>query len=29
MRDPVKTLEYLVAEVKSKGYPIPFLAARC
>ena len=25
MRDPVKTLEYLVAEVKSKGYPIPFL----
>ena len=25
MRDPVKTLEYLVAEVKSKGYQIPFL----
>lgn len=25
MRDPVKTLETLVAEVKSKGYPIPFL----
>jgi hypothetical protein len=25
MRDPVKTLEYLVAEVKAKGYPIPFL----
>jgi hypothetical protein len=25
LRDPVKTLEYLVAEVKSKGYPIPFL----
>jgi flagellar capping protein FliD len=25
MRDPVKTLEYLVAEVKSKGYTIPFL----
>jgi hypothetical protein len=25
MRDPVKTLESLVAEVKSKGYPIPFL----
>ena len=25
MRDPVKTLESLVAEVKSKGYSIPFL----
>jgi hypothetical protein len=25
MRDPVKTLEALVSEVKSKGYPIPFL----
>jgi len=25
MRDPVKTLEYLVSEVKSKGYAIPFL----
>jgi hypothetical protein len=25
MRDPVKTLEYLVAEVKAKGYQIPFL----
>lgn len=25
MRDPVRTLETLVAEVKSKGYPIPFL----
>lgn len=25
MRDPVKTLESLVSEVKSKGYPIPFL----
>jgi hypothetical protein len=25
MRDPVKTLQYLVEEVKSKGYPIPFL----
>src|SRR5215472_1469179 len=25
MRDPVKTLEYLVEEVKSKGYQIPFL----
>ena len=25
MRDPVKTLESLVAEVKSKGYQIPFL----
>jgi hypothetical protein len=25
LRDPVKTLEYLVAKVKSKGYPIPFL----
>jgi len=25
MRDPVRTLEYLVAEVKAKGYPIPFL----
>jgi len=25
MRDPVKTLETLVAEVKGKGYPIPFL----
>lgn len=25
MRDPVKTLEYLVAEVKAKGYNIPFL----
>src|SRR4051812_37010489 len=25
LRDPVKTLEYLVAEVKAKGYPIPFL----
>jgi hypothetical protein len=25
MRDPVKTLEMLVAEVKSKGYHIPFL----
>jgi hypothetical protein len=25
LRDPVKTLEYLVAEVKSKGYQIPFL----
>ena len=25
MRDPVKTLEYLVQEVKAKGYPIPFL----
>ena len=25
MRDPVKTLEMLVAEVKSKGYQIPFL----
>jgi hypothetical protein len=26
MRDPVKTLEYLVEEVKSKGYQIPFLS---
>lgn len=25
LRDPVKTLEFLVAEVKSKGYQIPFL----
>jgi len=25
MRDPVRTLEYLVEEVKSKGYAIPFL----
>jgi hypothetical protein len=25
LRDPVKTLQYLVEEVKSKGYPIPFL----
>lgn len=25
MKDPVKTLQYLVEEVKSKGYPIPFL----
>jgi hypothetical protein len=25
MRDPVRTLETLVAEVKGKGYPIPFL----
>lgn len=25
LRDPVKTLEVLVAEVKSKGYQIPFL----
>lgn len=25
LRDPVRTLETLVAEVKSKGYPIPFL----
>ena len=25
MRDPVKTLEYMIQEVKSKGYPIPFL----
>ncbi len=25
LRDPVKTLEYLVAEVKGKGYSIPFL----
>jgi hypothetical protein len=25
MRDPVHTLQYLVEEVKSKGYPIPFL----
>jgi len=25
LRDPVKTLEYLVAEVKAKGYQIPFL----
>jgi hypothetical protein len=25
MTDPVKTLEYLVSEVKSKGYAIPFL----
>jgi hypothetical protein len=25
IKDPVKTLEYLVAEVKSKGYQIPFL----
>lgn len=25
LKDPVKTLEYLVAEVKSKGYTIPFL----
>lgn len=25
MRDPVRTLQYLVEEVKSKGYPIPFL----
>jgi len=25
MRDPVKTLEYLVEEVKSKGYQIPFM----
>jgi len=25
LRDPVRTLEYLVAEVKAKGYPIPFL----
>jgi hypothetical protein len=25
MRDPVKTLQALVEEVKSKGYPIPFL----
>jgi hypothetical protein len=26
LRDPVKTLEYLVEEVKAKGYQIPFLA---
>lgn len=25
LKDPVKTLQYLVEEVKSKGYPIPFL----
>lgn len=25
LKDPVKTLEYLVAEVKAKGYTIPFL----
>lgn len=25
MRDPVRTLEYMVQEVKSKGYQIPFL----
>lgn len=25
MRDPVKTLQTLVEEVKSKGYPIPFM----
>jgi organic radical activating enzyme len=25
MRDPVRTLQYLVEEVKSKGYQIPFL----
>jgi len=25
LKDPVRTLEYLVAEVKAKGYPIPFL----
>jgi len=25
MRDPVKTLQYLVEEVKAKGYQIPFL----
>lgn len=25
MKDPVRTLQYLVEEVKSKGYPIPFL----
>ena len=25
LRDPVRTLQYLVEEVKSKGYPIPFL----
>ena len=25
MRDPVRTLQVLVEEVKSKGYPIPFL----
>lgn len=27
LKDPVKTLEYLVAEVKAKGYQIPFLTA--
>ena len=26
LRDPVKTLQYLVEEVKAKGYPIPFMA---
>jgi hypothetical protein len=26
MRDPVRTLQYLVEEVKSKGYNIPFLS---
>jgi hypothetical protein len=26
LRDPVRTLQYLVEEVKAKGYPIPFLA---
>lgn len=25
LRDPVKTVQYLVEEVKAKGYPIPFL----
>lgn len=25
LRDPVRTLQYLVEEVKAKGYPIPFL----
>jgi len=25
LRDPVRTVQYLVEEVKSKGYPIPFL----
>lgn len=25
LRDPVRTLEYLIAEVKSKGYQLPFL----
>ena len=26
LRDPVRTVQYLVEEVKAKGYPIPFLA---